>query len=120
MAAESLALTGLDREVRQILDENGKLVAADRISQRMEAWLKAQRARNRLLRNPNPDLIETIVDLALSEGFFSVWMTVFEDRPDMRRRFINAFPGTAQSCFDANTALISKRSDNGLPGAGKI
>jgi hypothetical protein len=35
-------------------------------------------------------------------GFFSIWMTVFADHPVMLRRFITAFPGTAETCFDLN------------------
>ncbi len=32
--------------------------------------------------------------LAAAEGCWSVWMTVFDDDSDMRKRFIAAFPGT--------------------------
>lgn len=39
-------------------------------------------------------------DIAPSKGFFSVWMTVFRDHPDMLKRFIQAFPGTSADCFD--------------------
>jgi hypothetical protein len=121
VAASTLKLTGLDKKVRQAFDENGKLIATDRISQRMEAWLKAQRSKDRLRRNPSPELIESIVELALSEGFFSVWMTVFEDMPDMRRKFIDGFPGTSKDCFhSATTDLVSPRRTNGLANGGKI
>ena len=42
----------------------------------------------------------TAYDLAPSKGFFSVWMTVFCDHPDMLMRFIQAFPGTDANGFD--------------------
>ena len=38
--------------------------------------------------------------LAPAKGFFSIWMTVFRNHPDMLHRFINAFPGTDAACFD--------------------
>lgn len=120
MALATLELTGLEKAVRQVFDENGRLVATDRISQRMEVWLTADRARSHFLAKPSAELLETILDLARSEGFFSVWMTVFADMPEMRHRLIDAFPGTAQTCFDDHSALISPRTGSGLPGSGKI
>jgi hypothetical protein len=42
-----------------------------------------------------------IVITALGRGFWSVWMTVFASDPDMRRRFVASFAGTAMDCFDA-------------------
>jgi len=42
----------------------------------------------------------TIVALARATGFWSVWMTVFTEDQDMRRRLIDAFPGTSIACFD--------------------
>jgi hypothetical protein len=120
IAADTLALTGLDKSVRHVFDENGRLIAADRINQRMEAWLTARRAKDRLRSNPNADLEDTIVELATKDGFFSVWMTVFANMPDMRRRFIEAFPGTASDCFNANLDHVSPRPGNVLPHGGKI
>lgn len=47
-------------------------------------------------------------ELAPATGFFSVWMTVFSQHPEMRRGFINAFPGTAPDCFDADGAALAR------------
>jgi hypothetical protein len=47
-----------------------------------------------------------IVSNAQGRGFFSVWMTVFKDDPDMLNRFINAFPGTCTDCFDVEGKAI--------------
>jgi hypothetical protein len=121
IAAATLELTGLDKPIRQAFDENGLLIASDRVSQRMEAWLKAQTAKRRLWTNPSQELEDSIVDWALSEGFFSVWMKVFADVAHMRRRFIDAFPRTAADCFDpTSTAPVSPRPKNALAGGGKI
>ena len=43
---------------------------------------------------------ENIIALAKSYGFFSVWMMVFEDEPEIRQALIQAFPGTRESCFE--------------------
>ncbi len=121
MAAATLTLTGLDKPIREAFDENGRLIASDRIGQRMDAWLKAQTAKRRLRTNPNQELEDSIIDWALSEGFFSVWMNVFADVPYMRQRFIKAFPNTAADCFDpTSTATVSPRPKNALAGGGKI
>ena len=41
-----------------------------------------------------------IIETAKATGFFSVWMEVFSEEPEMLRALINAFPGTAVDCFD--------------------
>jgi hypothetical protein len=120
VAAATLELVGLEKASRQVFDENGKLVAADRISQRMEAWLTARRSIDRLQQNPSEQLKESIVELATQQGFFSVWMTVFANVPEIRRKLLEAFPGTGMDCFNADTDLISPRPDIGLAGGGKI
>jgi hypothetical protein len=35
-------------------------------------------------------------------------MHVFADDPDMRRRFIDAFPGTARDCFDTSGNPVNR------------
>ncbi|BBK42440.1 hypothetical protein STVA_24600 [Allostella vacuolata] len=97
----TLALTGLDKRIDVAVDENGKQIAIDRVSQRQEAWLAATVAKADIAGQPgNPVLREYVVKLAVASGFFSIWMTVFADDPDMRGRFIDAFPGTRSSeCF---------------------
>jgi hypothetical protein len=37
-------------------------------------------------------------------------MTVFSDDIDMRRRFIEIFPGTSLLCFDPDTTELLSRS----------
>jgi hypothetical protein len=49
-----------------------------------------------------------IVRTALGHGFWSVWMTVFRDDGDMRKQFVENFPGTAEDCFDASCAFIHR------------
>lgn len=120
IATRTLELTGLEKQVRQTLDENGNLVAMDRISQRMEVWAEAEEALSDLLSNPSDTVRGLIVKNVRAHGFFSIWMKIFEGDIEMRQRFINAFPGTARDCFDSNTLPVTPRPANGLAHAGKI
>lgn len=104
-AQETLALTGLDKRVSVAADENGKQVAIDRVSQRMEVWAVAQEAKLDIDANPGNHAIRRgAIRTAKGYGFFSIWMAVFHADPDMRNRLIDAFEGTKTSgCFDPIT-----------------
>lgn len=124
MALNTLQLTGLDRRPSPSLDENGRMIAMDRVAQRMQAWAKAEEARNDVEGSQsNETLRKWVVELAISIGFFSVWMTVFHDDAEMRKRFILAFDGTKESgCFDPKTSYEVSPAPNpdDLAGGGKI
>ena len=119
-----LSLTGLDKSALNTPDVNGKQVALDRVRQRMEAWSQAQVARLRIQGRPDDQLLRDMaIDLAKATGFFSVWMTVFNDDTDMRLRLINAFPGTAASgCFDLTSghSISPAPNPDALVAGGKI
>jgi uncharacterized protein (TIGR02646 family) len=66
---------------------------------RREAWDQATRAKELLGRCPREEMREQIVMTALAKGFWSVWMTVFGDDPEMVRRFLLALPGTRTALF---------------------
>ena len=53
-------------------------------------------------KNVKEHLKKNIIDMAIGYGFFSVWMMVFENEPEIRQELIWAFPGTCKSCFDEN------------------
>jgi hypothetical protein len=124
VAQDTLALTGLDKKISVALDENGKEVAIDRVSQRKQAWLTAQRAKGHIVKQPNNDILkEQVTETAKQSGFFSIWMTVFENDADMRNRLIDGFSGTRNSgCFDTiTTAPISPAPNpDSLPNGGKL
>lgn len=103
IAQETLSLTGLDKKVSQIIDENGRVVALDRESQRMQVWGQAQTALVDVTSTPNNERLKHwIIEAAKATGFFSIWITVFAGNNDMCLRFITAFEGTGESgCFDA-------------------
>lgn len=123
-ASATLSLVGLDKRISEVRDENGKLVAMDRASQRLEAHGVAEAAREIVARNPDSDDVrQLVVQNALATGFFSIWMAVFAEDVDMRRRLVSAFPGTRDSlCFHPDTFQLVSPAPNpdGLPGGSKI
>jgi len=72
----------------------------------------AEHARSRLATHDIEPMREQIVDTAKEKGYWSIWMTVFADDPDMRRRLIAAFPGTATTCFDDDCLAIARPGGN--------
>ncbi len=125
----TLALTGLNKPIRQTFDENGILVATDRVGDRMVAWGIALESKAELDARPDDGMRRQIVRTAMCEGFFSIWMKVFEGDPVMRQMLIDGFgagadfrgfAGTAKDCFDAQTQPVTPRPQNGLPHGGKI
>lgn len=124
IAKKTLELTGLDKKIIATTDANGKQIALDRVSQRLETWgiaLEAQRDIN--LEPYNQALRRSTVHLALATGFFSIWMTVFIHDTDMRNRLIDAFPGTrASGCFDpmTTTPITPAPNPDNLMDGGKL
>lgn len=57
-------------------------------------------------------LAKQIVRTAILGGFFSIWMTVFADEPEVLNALIDAFPGTEKEFFDESgvSKLILERA----------
>ena len=106
LAQRLLTLVGLDKAISEVADENGKLVALDRVAQRMEAWGIALATKADVDANAGNEAVRRCaVRTATAAGFFSIWMTVFAGDEDMCKRLVDEFPGTRGSgCFDATTA----------------
>ncbi len=97
-AQRTLELTGLDR-----VPGHPRFSERDlRWRKRRQAWGVALLSLQNLRQHDSEAMRTQITLLAASRGFFSIWMTVFREDPDMKRRLIASFPGTALSCFDAN------------------
>lgn len=69
---------------------------------RKTEWQRAVGKKNGLATKDTEERRNEIANDALQRGMFSIWMTVFSDDADMKRRFIAAFKGTASDCFDEN------------------
>ena len=105
IAENTLALTGLDREPTH---PRFNIKTDERWHERLEAWSKAERARFNLSKQSTDSMREQIIDTATSTGFWSVWMTVFQDYTEMRHRLIEAFQGTCEECFDQDTHPVQR------------
>ena len=57
---------------------------------------------------------EQMMMTAAAVGFFSVWMTVFSDEPQILQALIEKFPGTDKSYYDGNgkvKKILKKESE---------
>ncbi len=102
-AQKLISLVGLDKN-----PGNSANVSDRRWNNRLDAFGRAQRAKERLSTTDTPNMREQIVDQA--EGYFSIWMTVFSDDADMKKRLIDKFVGTAKDAFDAQGNPIPRMS----------
>ena len=51
---------------------------------------------------------EQILIAAQGYGFFSIWMKVFENHPEVKRGLIQIFAGTASTCFDPDGKSLNR------------
>jgi uncharacterized protein (TIGR02646 family) len=109
IATNTLILTGLNKGP----GTNNPKASDRRWLNRLVAWDKAKRAFGRLQQNNNKSMREQITETAISNGYWSIWMTVFKNDKDMLNRFISSFPGTAMNCFDTDCQPI-QRNQKGL------
>lgn len=70
---------------------NNSRVRDLRWRKRREAWGQANFALQQVKKGAD---VEWVIQLAKAVGFFSVWMTVFADDPQMCDRLRRSFPGT--------------------------
>lgn len=118
-AENTLQLVGLNKVTYPTLPNEDALIqqALERAGQRKATFTLAEKYR--LKYDQNLLDIDSIVDLAIGYGFFSIWMKAFEGVPAVRQQLINTFIGTEVTCFDANTNSVSPRTANHLNHSGK-
>lgn len=102
-----MELVGLDRHSQ---GEGGQPAKRDRRwMDREEAWATAELFRSRFEELGRSDEVRSsVVDAARYCGLFSVWFAVFDRHVDVRLELINAFPGTAASCFGQHGRLVNR------------
>ncbi|MCK6265376.1 HNH endonuclease [Vibrio sp. ZSDE26] len=100
IAQNTINLVGLNEPIDTDVDG----VAKDRRTQRLNAISLALDSLEDLKTDPQNQTIQNlIVKGMLSSGYFSIWMSVFDAYPIIRRLFVDSIRGTQQSgCFDAN------------------
>lgn len=98
-----LEITGLDRRVSTVIDDNGKQIVVDRASKRMEVYAIALEAVADYENDPDNLMLQKwIVISAIAEGQFSIWMSAFAGKPIILKNLIDAHRGTRESgCFDS-------------------
>jgi hypothetical protein len=69
----------------------------DRWQERKQAWELSKKYKQKYIAG-NCD-IETIVDLSLNNGFWSIWMHAFEGFPEVQRALVDNFRGTRLNFF---------------------
>jgi len=106
-AEATLKLTGLDKSFI-----NDPKVSNRLLFNRRYVWDLAIRSLDHLHKNDTPEMRQQITCTATGHAYWSIWMTVFKDDPDMLKRFIEAFPGTCQDCFDCNCNPIPRPNGN--------
>ncbi len=98
-----IKLVGLDKQ-----PGNNPAASDRRWRNRLETWGIATKALSDLAELNHDAMRNIIVELAEAKGYWSIWMTVFQDDPDMLRRFIAALPGTASDCFNDDGEAVAR------------
>ena len=73
---------------------------------REEAWAVAESFRDKF--DNSNEALDLLILAAKGYGFFSVWFVIFSRYGSVRRALIEAFPGTATSCFSAQGELVKR------------
>ena len=94
-AQKLISLVGLDKTPDNFPDYSDR-----RWLNRRNAWEEAKKSKIRLAQCDTEEMREQIAATA-RHGYFSIWMTVFSDDIDMKKRIIKSYPGTAGNAFDA-------------------
>lgn len=92
MAKKLFELIKLNREY------NSSKRADDRDIARMHEYNKAKMSLEDYMEAPIPQMVNVIS--RSPEGFFSVWLEIFEDYPEVKKAILEAVPGTALECYD--------------------
>lgn len=118
LAQATRDIVALNRLEHYDWDEAVLYSALERVGQRVQAWVQAKEAREDF--EAGKTSARAIAREAAGAGFFSIWMAAFEGVSTARRAIIEAFPNTAQECFDGTTTSVSPRPRNGLAHGGKL
>lgn len=90
-AKDTLKLVGLNKKPRTADTKKSNRLWRHRL----EAWEKAEVQKGRYIAAADKaQAQEFIIDIAIENGFFSVWMTVFEGFPEVKAKLVDAYKGT--------------------------
>lgn len=102
-ATKTIQLTGLDKRAPKPDTTEFKRASDLRFEHRLEAWQKAN-SHLKLFENAavedRPQLILLLVVIVEGTGFWSIWMTVFENHPNVKQALVDGISGTNKTCFE--------------------
>jgi|HubBroStandDraft_5_1064220.scaffolds.fasta_scaffold222582_1 uncharacterized protein (TIGR02646 family) len=107
LAEKTIAMTGFMVNPAVASDYNALAIAYSGADLREQLWQEAELTRADYLADPTAARAQFFALSAAKRGYFSVWMEVFHDRPEVRRELIAAFKADPQ-CFDGTTQAVRK------------
>jgi uncharacterized protein (TIGR02646 family) len=107
LAEKTIAMTGFLVSPAVASDYAKLAIAYSGVDLREQVWREAELTRAEYLTNPTVPRAQFFAMGAAKRGYFSVWMEVFHDRPEVRTELIVAFKADPQ-CFDAATQGVQK------------
>jgi hypothetical protein len=109
-ARNTINLFGLDK----VAPRAGTIAYEDasdlRFENRIKAWHYAEKweFNYRQAEDGVRTLFRELLPSVLDSGFFSIWMTVFNNHLEVKELIINSFSGTARNCFDQHYHPINR------------
>jgi uncharacterized protein (TIGR02646 family) len=105
IAKNTIELVGLNNPITT----GGYEISKDRRKQRIDIYTLALDALSDYENDPTNEAVKkSIIKDMVSNGYFSIWMKVFERYPSITKSFITAIRGTTNSaCFNQNGSPIT-------------
>lgn len=107
-AASTLRLVGLDKRPGHPDLSRRPAFSDRRWKDRLDARDEATLALGYLQAMDDDQTRELIVTVFKRSGHFSIWFSTFAEDADMRRRLVEAWPGTAAECFDGQFEPVQR------------
>lgn len=76
-----------------------RIEAHEMALQSLERWKRVKKSVAETVRY---DFLKQILETVKAKGFFSVWMEIFIDEPEVLRELVQLIPGTKKEYFDEN------------------
>lgn len=101
-AQRLITLCGLDKVPPKVHSVAWKEASDRRFEHRIQAWKEANEAIVNYRNIPvefRPKILSFILSIVVHQGFWSIWMHVFEEFAEVQEALVNAFVGTREEFF---------------------
>lgn len=78
----------------------------ERWTERDQTWQIALDSLQNWQEAPSEAMAQSIANAAIGHGHFSIWMRIFQKEPVVRKKIMEAFPGTEKECYDDQTQPV--------------